>query len=135
MIKTAPLILLVAGCAGLGACGGEEPQGVIPGDALVYESRQAITCGTRGLTTQQSAQKLIDGGIDVIASNCGVVTGVAYAAVCGQATGEILIHEIRRVNVPDAEQRGFNPVTELQDPVSGVSWEKVDCETGVVLPR
>ena len=120
----------------LPGCGDEPAPGTSqPGDLLVYESRQAVQCGSRGLTTGQSAQKLIDGGIDVIASNCGVVTGVAYAAVCGQATGEILIHEIRRVNVPDAEQRGFNPVTELQDPVSGVSWEKVDCETGVVLPR
>jgi len=135
-MKHIPPLLVCAMGAGLLGCDGDKAPGTVrAGDVLVYEGRQAVQCGSRGLTTGQSAQKLIDGGIDVIASNCGVVTGVAYAAVCGQATGEILIHEIRRVNVPDAEQRGFNPVTELQDPVSGVSWEKVDCETGMVLPR
>lgn len=112
---------------------------VLPGcgeekNALVYEGRQAVQCGSRGLTTAESAQKLIDGGIDVIASNCGIVTGQVYAAVCGAGTGEILIHEIRSENVRDAEQRGFNPVRELQDPVSGTTWEKVDCQTGIVLP-
>src|SRR5215470_4377599 len=116
MAKNAPLILLVATVAGLAACGGgDEPQGVIPGDALVYESRQAITCGTRGLTTQQSAQKLINGGIDVIQSNCGTVTGIALPAVCGIDSAEIIIHEIRRANLHDAGQRGFHPVSELQD--------------------
>ncbi|SRR5690349_22622676 len=135
-MKRIPPMLVCALGAGLLGCGDEKAPGTIHrGDVLVYEGRQAVQCGSRGLTTQESAQKLINGGIDVIASNCGVVTGVVYAAVCGQATGEILIHEIRRVNVPDAEQRGFNPVVELQDPVSGVSWEKVDCQTGVVLPR
>jgi len=134
MIKTAPLILLVAGCAGLGACGGEEPQGVIPGDALVYESRQAITCGTRGLTTQQSAQKLIDGGIDVVRSNCGVITGIALPAVCGIDSAEIIIHEIRSSNLRDAGQRGFHPVTELVDPAHEMGYMKVDCETRAPLP-
>ena len=135
-MKRIPPMLVCALGAGLPGCGDDKAPGTIHrGDVLVYEGRQAVQCGSRGLTTQESAQKLINGGIDVIASNCGVVTGVVYAAICGQATGEILIHEIRRVNVPDAEQRGFNPVVELQDPVSGVSWEKVDCQTGVVLPR
>jgi len=127
-------------CLALGAvlsgCGDEKAPGTVhAGDVLVYEGRQAVQCGSRGLTTGQSAQKLINGGIDVLASNCGVVTGVAYPALCGQPTGEILIHEIRSVNVPDAEQHGFNPVVELQDPAAGVSWEKVDCQTGVVIAR
>jgi len=134
MIKTAPLILLVAGCAGLGACGGEEHQGVIPGDALVYESRQAITCGTRGLTTQQSAQKLINGGIDVVRSNCGVITGIVLPAVCGIDSAEIIIHEIRSSNLRDAGQRGFHPVTELVDPAHEMGYMKVDCETRAPLP-
>lgn len=135
-MKHTPPILAWALAAGLCGCDGEKAPGTIrAGDALVYESRQAVQCGSRGLTTSQSAQKLINGGIDVIASNCGVVSGVAYVALCGTETGEILIHEIPAVNIPDAEQRGFNRVTELQDPVSGISWEKVDCQTGAVLPK
>jgi hypothetical protein len=129
-------LLACALAAGFLGCGDDPAPGTIrAGDSLVYEGRQSVQCGSRGLTPGQSAQRLIEGGIDVIASNCGVMTGIFYAAVCGEATGEILIHEIRSVNLPDAEQRGFNPVTELQDPVSGTSWEKVDCQTGVVLPK
>jgi hypothetical protein len=133
-MKNAALILLVAACAGLGACGGDETPGVMPGDTLVYESRQAITCGTRGLTTQQSAQKLINGGVDVVQSNCGVITGIALPAVCGIDSAEIIIHEIRRANLRDAEQRGFHPVRELVNPVQGFGYDKVDCETRVPLP-
>jgi len=135
-MKHIPAMLATVVALGLPGCGGDPAPGTSqPGDLLVYESRQAVQCGSRGLTTQQSAQKLVNGGIDVIASSCGVVTGVVYIALCGTETGEILIHEIRGVNLRDAEQRGFNPVTELQDPASGTSWEKVDCQTGVAIPK
>lgn len=135
-MKNTRSVLACALWAGILGCGDDPAPGTTqPGDLLVYEGRQSVQCGSRGLTTQQSAQKLIDGGIDVIASNCGIVTGVAHAAVCGEATGEILIHEIRGVNLPDAERRGFNPVVELQDRASGTNWEKVDCQTGVVIPK
>ena len=132
--------------AGLGGCGGggddspgllpigPPPGAIHPGDALVYEGRQSLQCGTRGLTTQESAQKLVNGGIDVVLSNCGVITGVVYAAVCGAGTGEILIHEIRAVNLPDAEKRGFKSVVTLTDPIAGTDWAKVDCQTGAMIP-
>ena len=129
-------MLACALAAGFLGCGDDPAPGTIrAGDSLVYEGRQSVQCGSHGLTTGQSAQKLIEGGIDVIASHCGAVTGVVYVALCGTETGEILIHEIRGVNLRDAEQRGFNPVTELQDPASGTNWEKVDCQTGVVIPK
>jgi hypothetical protein len=138
MRNLAALILSVVGVIGLVACGedgGEAPLArARTGNLLVYEGRQSVQCGTRGLTTQQSAQKLIDGGIDVIESNCGVITGVAFAAVCGGGTGEILLHEIRSVNLADAEQRGFKAASTLTDRASGVDYAKVDCQTGVALP-
>jgi hypothetical protein len=125
------------------ACGGDgsspydpdrPPSQIIAGDVLVFESRQSIQCGTRGLTTQQSAQKLINGGIDVLESHCGAVTGVGFAAVCGGDTGEILIHEIRIVNLSDAERLGFRSVGTLQDPAVGSGFVKVDCQTGAPVP-
>ncbi len=134
------LLLTAATCATLGACGGDSAEDQPPnerlssGEVLVFESRQAIQCGSRGLTTQQSAQKLVNGGIDVLESNCGVMTGVAYAAVCGIGTGDILIHKIRRVNLADAEQRGFSSVDTLRDPIAGTGYAKVDCDTGASLP-
>ena len=140
MPKITLLLLTAATCAMLGACGGETTEGKSPtekitsGDVLVFESRQAIQCGSRGLTTQQSAQKLVNGGIDVLESNCGVNTGVAFATLCGLGTGDILIHKIRRVNLADAEQLGFSSVATLQNPAAGIGYAKVDCETGAPLP-
>ena len=138
MKKITALLLTTVTCAMLGACGGggesaEDPP-VRIGDVLVFESRQSIQCGTRGLTTQQSAQKLINGGIDVLESSCAAMTGFAYATVCGNGTGDILIHRIRRANLEDAEERGFVPVDELRDPLVGSGYVRVDCDTGALLP-
>jgi len=140
MPKITLLLLTAATCAMLGACGGDSAEDMPPtdritsGEVLVFESRQAIQCDTRGLTTQQSAQKLVNGGIDVLESNCGVMTGFFFAAVCGIGNGEILIHKIRRVNLADAEQLGFSSVDTLRDPVAGTDYAKVDCDTGAPLP-
>ena len=140
MKKITLLLLTAATCATLGACGGESAEDplrserVSSGDVLVYESRQAIQCITRGLTTQASAQKLINGGIDVLESNCGMNTGVVFAAACGYGTGDILIHKIRSSNLADAEQRGFSSVDTLRGPVVGIGYLKVDCDTGELLP-
>ena len=102
MPKITLLLLTAATCATLGACGDESAEDPLrserslPGGP-VFESRQAIQCATRGLTTQQSGQKLVNGGIDVLESNCGVKTGFVYAAACGNGNVDILIHKIRRV--------------------------------------
>ena len=142
MPKITLLLLTAATCATLGACGGggestEDPlrsERVSLGDVLVYESRQAIQCTSRGLTTQESAQKLVNGGIDVLESNCGVNTNLVFAAVCGAGTGDILIHKIRSANLADAEQRGFSSVATLSNPTTGIGYAKVDCDTGALLP-
>jgi hypothetical protein len=141
MQKVTASLLTALTCATLGACGGgesaDDPMKEIraPSDnVLVYESRQSLQCGTRGLTTQQSAQKLVNGGIDVLESNCGVQTGVAFVTVCGAGTGEILIHKIRQSNLEDAERLGFGPVADLVDPAAGTNYAKVDCDTGAPLP-
>ena len=140
MKKITLLLLTAATFATLGACGGESSEDplrserVSTGDVLVYESRQAIQCTTRGLTTQASAQKLVNGGIDVLESNCGVNTNLVFAAVCGAGTSDILIHKIRSANLTDAEQRGFSSVATLINPTTGIGYAKVDCDTGAPLP-
>ena len=141
MPKITLYLLTAAACATLGACGGEAAEDplrserVSSGDVLVYESRQAIQCTTRGLTTQESAQKLVNGGIDVLESNCGVNTNLVFVTVCGAGTGDILIHKIRKVNLPDAERLGFSSVATLQNPTTGIGYVKVDCDTGALLPE
>src|SRR4030095_4736188 len=140
MPKTSLLLLTAAICATLGACGGESTEDPLrserasSGDVLVYESRQAIQCTTRGLTTQQSAQKLVNGGIDVLESNCGVDTDLVHATLWGLGNHELILHKIRSATLADAEQRGFASVEELRNPTTGIGYAKVDCDTGAPLP-
>ncbi len=120
-------LLLSAACL-LAACSGDSGSGAADG-ALVYTGTGAAQCETGGLSLEQSAQRLIDAGIDVLDSACGAMTGVAFAAVCGAPTGEILVHEIRDVNAPHAREIGYESVETLVDPEQGTGYRLVDCDT------
>jgi len=116
------------------ACGDDgmqpkAPEKIGAADLVVYESDGSVQCSPPTLTPQQSAQKLVNGGIDVMQSGCGGTTGVAYAAVCGGLNGSLLLHEIRRVNLPDAERLGFNDASKLIDQSEGTGYAWVDCTT------
>ena len=103
----------------------EEPR--TPDDSLVYADRGVRQCESDGVSLEASAQILINAGIDVIRSTCGVKTGVAYPAVCGGGTGDILVHGIRGVNIPDAEQLGFQDISTLVNVAAGTGYELFDC--------
>lgn len=103
-------------------------EGDLPeGDILIYADRGARQCESDGLSPEESAQILINAGIDVLASTCGIITGVAFPAVCGGGTPDILVHQIRSVNLPDAEQLGFQEINTLVDPAAGTSYQLVEC--------
>ena len=118
---------------GLSACGDEDGAGgVAPGNTLVFEGSGSVQCGPPGMTPQQSAQTLINGGIDVVESGCGAMTGVAFPTLCGVADGDILLHELRAANLRDAEQLGFSSVSVLRNSEGrGYAW--VDCQTGAII--
>jgi len=105
------------------------------GNTVVYEGRGRLQCDfAGGITPQQSAMKLTGAGVDVLQSGCGVMTGVAFAAVCGGSSGEILLHEIRTENLDTAERAGFIPAGELVSRSAGTGYAWVNCETGATLP-
>ncbi len=108
------------------ACTSDE-DAATPGDVLVYADRGSRQCESGGISPEESAQTLIDAGIDVLQSNCGIRTGVFFPAVCGGGTGEIVVHKIRGVNLIAAEQLGFQPISVLVDPAEGTSYRLVDC--------
>ena len=101
---------------------------VLPDDVLVYADRGAKQCESDGVSIDASAQKLINAGIDVLRSTCGFKTGVEFPAVCGGETADILVHEIRVANIPDAEPLGFQEISTLVDAASGTSYELIDCD-------
>ena len=100
---------------------------VAPGDSLVFADRGARQCESDGISLDASAQILIDAGIDVINSACGIRTGVAYPAVCGEGTVDIVVHEIRTVNLADAETLGYLEINTLVNAAVGTGYELVDC--------
>ena len=116
----------------LAACGGDSSAPVArnvpgPGNIFVYADREAVQCESDGISPEASAQTLIDAGIDVLQSTCGARTGVVFPTVCGGGTPDILIHEIRSANQPDAEQLGFHEISALVDEAAGTSYELVAC--------
>ncbi len=102
-------------------------ESVTPEDTLVYADREVRQCESDGMSPEASAQILINAGIDVLQSTCGIRTGVEYPAVCGGGTADILVHEIRSVNLPDAEQLGFQEISTLIDEAVGTSYELLNC--------
>lgn len=123
---------LLAGCGGDGDGGGK--RFAAPGNRLVFESRQSLQCESDGISPETSAQKLINAGIDVLRSTCGNRTGVVFPAVCGGPTGEILVHEIRAVNVEDALRLGFAEVSTLVDVAAGTNYQLIDCADRTPIP-
>jgi hypothetical protein len=111
---------------GLSACK-EESAPADAYDITVYESR-GLQCEI-GTTPQQSGLKLIQQGIDVRRSGCGVLTNIAVPALCGIPDVLINLHVIPSVNLDAAERIGFFSVDTLRN-----EYDWLDCETRSALP-
>jgi hypothetical protein len=98
----------------------------LPRESLVFE-HGALQCEPV-VTLEASAQKLKEAGVDVLKSSCGSQTGVGYAAVCAGRSGDLLVHEIRSVDLADAERLGFQKIELLVDADAG--YQLTDCTGG-----
>ena len=118
--------LLVAALLSVSACSNESKDSLAD-SMLVFESKQAVQCESRGIPLAESANRLVEAGIDVLESHCGQETGVAYTTVCGGGTTAINLHRINAVNLATANALGFASVDELIDTDRGTGFEIVDC--------
>ena len=123
------VLLAIAISAALSGCNEDDTNG----DTIVFEARGSTQCGPPGMSTEQSAQKLTSSGVEVVRSACGVITGVSFPAACGGPDGKILLHEIRTLNLKDAEVLGFRSAKLLTDPATGRDFERTDCNTGAII--
>jgi len=86
---------------------------------VVYDNRVPVQCDEEeGLSLSESAQTLIDAGIDVLWSACGVAQGTDPADACGAPPALKYFHRVHDANVPDALEQGFEPARNEQDPDS-----------------
>ena len=115
--------LTLIGCSNGGSSNTPPEENII-----VYISKGSTQCFEGGVSPNESAQVLIDSGIDVIDTFCGSLTGVLFPAVCGGATGEILAHEIREVNLSSANELGYETIEGLVDNESGTGYEIAECQ-------
>ena len=79
---------------------------------VVFESKGAVQCESEGMTVSDSAQKLINSGIDVIESHCAYHNLVDVMSVCGASSNEIIIHDIPAQSSVDASELGFYEATD-----------------------
>ena len=138
LLHFSAVLAVCALSAGLTGCGEESDppiENVRRGNTLVFEGSGRLQCDfTGGITPEQSAMKLTREGVDVLRSGCGGMTEVAFAAVCGGPSGELVLHEIGSANLDTAEHVGFREVSELKVPGGGQGNAWIDCDTGNLLP-
>lgn len=80
----------------------------------VYKDDNSVQCGSTGIELDVMGMELINAGIDVVCSQKGN-DGMMRATVCDADTGNINIYEIYSVNLPDAVDIGFDPVSNLTE--------------------
>ena len=81
---------------------------------IVYIDDGAIQCEYEGMSEIETAQILIDNGMDVLKSQCGYLSGIAVAAQCGLGDTSINLHTIPIQNLPDAQSLGYDSVSTLK---------------------
>jgi hypothetical protein len=120
--------IALAACTEEGAGTAPGP-GQPPGEVVVFEAGPTVAqCAAPSVTVPQSAARLAAAGIAVRHSGCGLRTGVAYPAVCGGGTGQIILHNIPDSSLSAATAAGFSPAQSLVSELHGTSWRRLSCQ-------
>lgn len=81
---------------------------------IVYINNGAVQCESKGLSKEQTARILIDNDIDVIDSQCGYLSNLMVAALCGLGDTNINLHTINAQDLVGAQALGFKSVSTLK---------------------
>ena len=82
--------------------------------AIIYINDGAVQCESKGLSKEQTAQKLIDNGIDVVDSQCGYLSNIVVPTLCGLGDANINLHIINAQDLSKAQTLGFESVLTLK---------------------
>lgn len=94
------------------ACGGDNDQA---NEVLIYKSAGVIQCESTGQTPDDAANELINLGVDVVSKTCGYDPSIVTATQCGTGDNSINVLLIPIQNLPDAQEAGFELVSDLKD--------------------
>jgi hypothetical protein len=92
----------------------------------VYISKGDTQCNDDGLTIEETTSYLTNSDIKAFESQCGVISGLSFYAVCGGGTGHIYIHTIDINDLDAAENFGFIDASTLVGEDSG--YAIVECK-------
>jgi hypothetical protein len=111
---TQRLVALIASVVLMASCGGGGGSG--PAVVAVYSSLGSLQCSGGGSTLTQLQQSLINLGVQVLASRCGL-DGVLRPALCGTPDGRIGIFEVEDAELAIALTLGFALLSTLPNAV------------------
>lgn len=94
--------------------------------SLVYINDSSVQCEFEGFSEQETAQILIDSGVNVIESTCGYISGISVAAQCGLGGININVHLISDDKVIDAQNIGYELIATLEND-DGLGYETIEC--------
>lgn len=118
------LLLLASGTLLLAACSTTTEK---QPETMVYINTGEVQCELDGQTGIQTARLLTDNNIEVSKTQCGQMTDVAVAAVCGGTTANINVHTIPVAGVDTAKALGFEEVSTLKQ-LDGLGYSVNDCQ-------
>jgi hypothetical protein len=128
-LKSAIITLLAVSLIG---CGSENDSNELPAEnVIVYIHDGSTQCNDDGIKPTDSAKTLIDTGIDVLSTFCGSTTGLAVITLCGAQTTSIIAHEIRKVNLTDANDVGYKDIESLVDVELQLGYEIMNCSNEI----
>lgn len=94
---------------------------------IVYINNGAIQCESTGQNGEQTAALLVAQGIEVKSTQCGHLTNVMVAAVCGIQDININTHEIAESDFDKARLIGFENVQLLKQQ-DNLGYAVADCQ-------
>lgn len=115
------MVLFIVGCSNGDTGGGLDKT------MLVYISNGHTQCNNDGVSYQDSLQTLVSSGIDVIETQCGVITGLSVITVCGAPTLGIIIHRVKQKAFTAANEMGYNSLSKIAAKDRGVSYQLIPC--------
>jgi len=92
----------------------KEEEKANPYDGIIYIETGAVQCQAQGVTHLETAQLLIDNGIEVLESQCADLSGEGVIIQCGLVGPDINVHTVAPENHARALSMGFKSTSSLK---------------------
>ncbi len=99
-----------------------------PYDGIIYIETGSVQCQAQGVTHLETAQLLIDNGIEVIESQCADLSGEGVVIQCGLVGPDINVHTVAPENHARSLAMGFKSTSSLKQG-DDIGYTIKDCDS------